>query len=58
MQSNLVRSDFWLFGRIKIGLAGCRFANPEELFDDIREFLEGIPAGDLMFFEGWIDCMI
>jgi hypothetical protein len=52
----LASSDFWLFWRIKIGLAGRSFAEPEELFEDVREFLEEIPAAELMaVFEGWID---
>jgi hypothetical protein len=53
---NLAPLDFWLFGRIKTGLAGRIFAEPEELLEDIREFLEGIPAAELpAVFEGWID---
>jgi hypothetical protein len=40
-------SDFWLFGRIKTGLAGRRFAELEELLKGVREFLDGIPAAEL-----------
>jgi hypothetical protein len=51
-----VPSDFWIFGRIKTGLAGSNFAEPEELLEDIREFMEGISAAELTaVFEGWID---
>jgi hypothetical protein len=53
---DLAPSDFWLFGRIKTGLAGRSFAEPEELLEGVREFLEGIPAVELTeVFEGWID---
>jgi hypothetical protein len=44
-------SDFWLFRCIKTGLAGRSFAEPKELFElleDVREFLEGIPAAELI----------
>jgi hypothetical protein len=52
---DLAPSDFWLFGRIKIGLAGRSFAKPEELLEDVREFLKGIPAAELTaIFDGWI----
>jgi hypothetical protein len=54
--SDLAPSCFWLFGRIKAGLADRSFAEPEELLKDVGEFLEGIPAAELMaVFEGWID---
>jgi hypothetical protein len=57
--TDLAPSDFWLFGRIKTGLAGRSFAEPEallELLVGVREFLEGIPAAELTaVFEGWID---
>jgi hypothetical protein len=56
---DLAPSDFWLFRRIKTGLAGRSFAEPEELFflsRGIQKFLEGIPAAELtVVFEGWID---
>jgi hypothetical protein len=45
---DLALSDFWLFRRIKTGLAGRSFAEPEELLEGVREFLEGIPAPELM----------
>jgi hypothetical protein len=52
-------SDFWLFGRIKAGLGGRSFAEPEvllEFSEGVREFLEGIPAAELTeVFEGWVD---
>jgi hypothetical protein len=48
--------DFWLLGRIKTGLAGPGFVEPEELFEDIRKFLERIPAAELTaVFKGSID---
>jgi hypothetical protein len=43
-------SGFWLFGRIKTGLAGRNFAKLDELrklLEGIRGFLEGIPAAEL-----------
>jgi hypothetical protein len=53
---DLAPSDFWLFRRIKTGLAGRSFAEPEELFKGIREFMERIPTGELTaIFEGWVD---
>jgi hypothetical protein len=52
----LAPADFWLFGRIKTGLAGRSFAKPEELLEGIQDFLEGIPAAELTaVFEGRID---
>jgi histone-lysine N-methyltransferase SETMAR len=52
----LAPSDFWLFGPIKTGLAGRSLAESEELLEDVREFLEGIPAAELTaVFEGWVD---
>jgi hypothetical protein len=52
----LARSDCWLFGRIKPGLAGRSFADPEELLKGVRECLEGIPAAELTaVFDGWIE---
>jgi hypothetical protein len=45
--------NFWLFKCIKTGLAGRSFAQPEELFEGVPEFLEGIPANELRaVFEG------
>jgi hypothetical protein len=41
---HLAPSDFWLFGCVKTGLAGRNFAEPEELLEGVREFLEGIPG--------------
>jgi hypothetical protein len=35
---DLARSDFWLFGRIKTGLAGRRFAEPKELLELFENF--------------------
>jgi hypothetical protein len=53
---DLAPSNFWLLGRIKTGLAGRSFAEPEEASEGVREFLEGIPVAELMaVFEGWID---
>jgi hypothetical protein len=53
---DLAPSDFWLFGRIKTGLTGRSFAEPEELLEGVREFLEGIPAAELTAApEDWID---
>jgi hypothetical protein len=53
---DLAPSDFWLFGRIKTGLAGRSFAEPEELLESVREFLGGILGAELTAgFEGWID---
>jgi hypothetical protein len=50
---DLAPSDFWLFGRIKTGLA-----EPEELLEGVREFMERIPDAELtVVFEGWIDRM-
>jgi hypothetical protein len=54
--SHLAPSDFWLCGRLKTGLAGRDFAEPEEFFERVREFLERTSAAELMVvFEGWID---
>jgi hypothetical protein len=54
--ADLAPSDFWLFGHIKTELVGRSFAEPEELFEGVRESLEGIPAAELIaVFEGWID---
>jgi hypothetical protein len=48
--------DFWLFGRIKTGLAGRGFVEPGALIEAVREFMEGIPAAELTaVFQGWID---
>jgi hypothetical protein len=44
---DLALSDFRLFGHIKAGLARRSFSEPEELSEDVREFLEGIPADKL-----------
>jgi hypothetical protein len=44
---DLAPSDFWLFGCINTGPAGRSFAQPEELFESVREFLEGIHAAEL-----------
>jgi hypothetical protein len=53
---DLAPSDFWRFGRIKTGLAGRSFAEPEELLEGAREILEGIPAAELRaVFKGWVD---
>jgi transposase len=50
---DLAPLDLWLFGRIKTGLAGRSFAEPEALLEGVREFLEGIPAVELaVVFEG------
>jgi hypothetical protein len=39
-----------------MGLTGRSSAEPEELLEGVREFLEGIPAAELTaVFEGWID---
>jgi hypothetical protein len=55
----LAPSDFWLFGRIKTGLAGRSFAEPEELLTLLKgvpAFPEGIPVAELTgVFKGWID---
>jgi hypothetical protein len=61
---DLARSDFWLFGPIKTGLADQGFAEPEELFElfkffelfeGVRAFLERIHAVELTaVFKGWI----
>jgi hypothetical protein len=53
---DLAPPNFWLFGRIKTGLADRSFAEPDELLEGVREFLEGISAAELTaVFEGWID---
>jgi hypothetical protein len=53
---DLAPSDFWLFGRIKTGIAGRSFTEPEELLECIGAFLEGIPAAELTaVFGSWID---
>jgi hypothetical protein len=53
---DLAPSDFWLSRRIKTGLPGQSFARPEELFEGVRECLEGIPTAELTaIFEGSID---
>jgi hypothetical protein len=53
---DLVLSDLWLFRHVKPGLADRSFAQPEELLEGVREFLDGIPADELTaIFEGWID---
>jgi hypothetical protein len=44
---DLAASDFWRFGRIKTELAGRSFPEPEELFEGVLEFLEGVPAAKL-----------
>jgi hypothetical protein len=55
---DLAPSDFWLFGPVKTALDGGGFAEPEELFEGVREFREGIPAAELTaIFEGWINRM-
>jgi hypothetical protein len=47
---------FWLFGRIKTGLTGRSFAEPEALLEGVREYLERIPAAELTaVFEDWFD---
>jgi hypothetical protein len=41
---------------MKTGLARPSFAEPEEVLEGVREFLEGIPADELtVVFEGWFD---
>jgi hypothetical protein len=53
---DLAPLDFWLFGRIKIGVAGRSSADPEGLLEGVLEFLERIPAAELtVVLEGWID---
>jgi hypothetical protein len=53
---DLAASDFWLFGPTTTGLAGPSFAEPEELLEGVREFLEEIPPAELMaVFRGGID---
>jgi hypothetical protein len=44
---NLAFSDFWRFRRIKNGLTGRSFAEPEGLLEGVREFLARIPAAEL-----------
>jgi histone-lysine N-methyltransferase SETMAR len=44
---DLAPSGFWLFERIRTGLAGRGFVEPEELLEGVREFLEGIPVAEL-----------
>jgi hypothetical protein len=52
---DLVPSDFWLFGHIKVGLAGRSFAEPEDRLESVRKLLDGIPAAEFTaVFEGWI----
>jgi histone-lysine N-methyltransferase SETMAR len=51
----LVPSDFWLFGRIKIALAGCKLVGPDELLLVISEILDSIPVKELKaVFQGWV----
>jgi histone-lysine N-methyltransferase SETMAR len=53
---DLAPSDCWLFVRFKTGPSARSFAEPDELCEGAREFLEGIPAAELTaVFEGWID---
>jgi hypothetical protein len=54
--SDLPKSEFWLFGRIKIELGGHSFAEPEELLECVRKYFEGIRADELTAsFAGRID---
>jgi hypothetical protein len=40
---------------MKTELVGRSFTGPEELRENVREFLEEIPAELIAVFEGWID---
>jgi hypothetical protein len=54
--ADLALPDSRLLGHVKPELAGRTFAEPEELLEGVREFLEGIPAAELTaVLEGWID---
>jgi hypothetical protein len=49
-------SDCWLFGHMKVSLAGKFFSRPEELLDGINAFLEEIEGAELrVVFHHWIE---
>jgi hypothetical protein len=49
-------SDFWLFGYMKVGLAGQSFAEAEGLFEGILAFLEEIQVSELkLVFHHWVE---
>jgi hypothetical protein len=49
-------AELWLFGCIDTGPAGRSFAEPETLFEGVREFLEGIySAESTAVLEDWVD---
>jgi histone-lysine N-methyltransferase SETMAR len=55
---DLAPSDFWLFVRIKIALAGAKFDEPEQLLHAITGFLNTISIEERRaVFEEWIERM-
>jgi hypothetical protein len=53
---DLTPSDFWIFGHMKVSLAGKSFSRPEELLDCINAFLEEIHGAELtVVFHEWIE---
>jgi hypothetical protein len=42
---NIATSDFYLLEYVKIRLAGCTFADAEELFETVEGILDGIEKG-------------
>jgi hypothetical protein len=53
--SDIAPSDFWLFGHVKNSLAGRTFDEPEQLLDEITEFLDEIQPSELeIVFSHWL----
>jgi hypothetical protein len=52
---DLAPSDFWLFGQIKISLAGRVFNDVDELLEAVIQFLNEIQPAELyLVFHHWI----
>jgi hypothetical protein len=53
---DLVLSDFWLFGYMKVALAGQQFPGPKDLRTGIQEFLSETQRPELeLVFHHWIE---
>jgi hypothetical protein len=53
---DLAPSDFWLFGRIKLALAGAKFDEPGQLLNAVTEFLNTISVEERRaVFDEWVE---
>jgi hypothetical protein len=54
--SDLVSSDFWIFGHVKTSLVGQTFDEPEKLLGAITKFLNEIqPPEVVTVFSHWVE---